>query len=88
VSAELLPCPFCGSGGEVEVYDNRGTFVQCCGCFARAESVDAWNNRAHAAEQAAQEPSAECWRRAATERFGNLAASLIEQRARELQEAK
>jgi len=41
----LLPCPFCGSDGDVEIYDGRGTFVQCCGCYVRAESTEAWNTR-------------------------------------------
>ena len=34
----------------------------------------------------AQGPSAECWRKSATERFGKLAAMLIEKRANELAE--
>ena len=83
---------------------NRGVFC-VCGASMRCgeDSATAWNARALDAAPAdpaptnspeigsksVVEPTAEHWRRATSERFGNLAAKLVEQRARELaQEGK
>lgn len=45
-SIELLPCPFCGEGGEMSYYtrekspDPAGYMVECCSCSAHGEPFE------------------------------------------------
>lgn len=69
MSADMKPCPFCGSKNVSVIYEGSGDYSAlchngCCGPFARSEieAVVAWNRRAPAVAAPGDAEDAERYR--------------------------